>query len=167
MNIKISNDSPTQYIMIAMMNYFLEPESDESKRFGFAFFELDDRPVLQINQFLDNWQKGKRDFEEVSVYLSEFYLIQEKYIYDEVYDNENPDYKGIRPDSINFLKERPVLDPRISKPATGLVIVNPVNFFISGESMISSRSWFSNILYRSAFISYWKINHLLKRERPI
>lgn len=166
MKIKISNDNPTQYVLVAMLNYNLIPDFELNDKYGFGYFELDDRPVLEINRFLDHWENGPREFGEVVIHLNEFYLIDQQFIEDAFDNCKNSDWKGVRMDGINFISEKLVSDPSFSLEAIGTIHVCQRSFMVWGEA-VSIQSRCPKIIYKSDIVSYWMINHLLKRKRPI
>ena len=166
MNIKISNDKPTEHILIALMNYCVDKDIEDCQKYGFGYFELTGRPVFQINEFLDNWENGIRNYRDVIIDIPEFYLIDADYIFKVSSSKIKSDFKGVKLDSINFLKERPDLNPNLTKLCKGAIIVNRSDFFVHGDN-IPGNSSFAKIIYRSSITSYWKINHLLNRVKPI
>jgi hypothetical protein len=165
MKIKISNQNPTSHIFIALMKYCLDHQ-DEDCRYGFGCFEMDVTAIQRINRFHDEWEKGIRNYKEVIVDIPEFYLIDEKYIYDEVEGKESSDFKGVKLDSLNFLEGRPELGASISRKCKGSIVLNRNNFIVQAEIILEG-SYYSFAIFRSSRVNYWKINHLLDRETPL
>jgi len=163
---KISNQNPTSHIFIGLMAYVLEGIPEEYKKYGFGYFEMNDFIALDINQFHDHWDEGIRTYFEVMVDIGEFYLIDDDYILEEVHIKKNSDYEGVKLDSINFLKEKPDLDISLIRKCKGSIVLNRNNFFVHAE-IIPDGSGYSMAIFRSSKINYWKINHLLRREKPV
>ncbi|MBP6872641.1 MAG: hypothetical protein KBC43_11600 [Bacteroidales bacterium] len=166
MKMKIDNQNPTSHIFIGLMAYVLEGIPEEYKRYGFGFFELNDFIALDINQFHDQWEEGIKTYFEVMVDIGEFYLIDDEYILEEAHKKDNPDYEGVKLDSINFLKEKPDLDIYLTRKCKGSIFLNRNNFIVQAE-IIPDGSGYSMAIFRSVKVNYWKINHLLKRGRAL
>jgi hypothetical protein len=166
MKIKIENENPTSYIFIGMMAYVLEDIPEEYKKYGFGYFEMNDFMALEINQFHDQWDEGIRTYFEVIVDIGEFYLIDDDYILEEVHIKKNPDYEGVKLDSINFLKEKPELDIFLTRKCKGSFVLNRNNFVVQAEIILDG-SGYSMVIFRSVKVNYWKINHLLKRDKAL
>lgn len=158
---KISNENPTNHIFIALMDYRID---DEKSEYGFGYFELSDYSISRLNHFHDNWDSAKRDYEGIIVHIRELLLINTDYIYN-LTDEITPDLKGIKLDSINFLESKPAINyPNMIK-GSGCIIAYRQGFIIQCEDIVERG--ISESIYRSAAVSYWRINHLLKREKPI
>jgi hypothetical protein len=162
MEIKISNNFPTSHIFIGLMPYYLEDIPEEYKKYGFGYFELNDIIALDINRFHDRWDEGIRTYFEVLVDIGEFYLIEDDY----VHNYNNPDFEGVKLDSINFLKEKPDLDISLIRKCKGTLVLNRNNFIVQAE-IIPDGLGYSMAIFRSVKVNYWKINHLLGREKAL
>ncbi|MFC2107284.1 hypothetical protein ACFLRY_02995 [Bacteroidota bacterium] len=164
MNIKISGKS-TDHIFVAMMNYCLDLDMGDCKKYEFGYFRFDNRMIELINEYLNKWEKGKRKHTECIIGMHEFMLIDSAYIHEEVH-NGNTDYKGVKLDSFNCLKESPDFDPLLSKDAIGNLVCSHKDFYVQAE-VLEGKNRYASIIYRSSVVSYWKINHLLKRKKPL
>ena len=58
---KISNEKPTNYVLIALMDYRVDQEFDNDIKYGFGYFEFSDTIIHDINHFHDGWGNGKSD----------------------------------------------------------------------------------------------------------
>lgn len=163
---KITNDNPTDHIIIVLTKYSVDSEIEDYHKYGFGYFKMDDLLISKLNLFHDNWEKGIRDFPGIVLNIPEMYLIDSEFIHDEVHGNDNPDYSGIKLDSINFIETFPDINPSLMKSCKSDIIANRSNFLIQCEDLIE-RGEFSLTIYRSPMISYWKIDHLLRRKKPI
>lgn len=163
---KITNQTPTSHIFIGLMAYYLEDISEEYKKYGFGYFEMTDLNVMEINRFHDQWDEGIKTYFEVMVDIGEFFLIDDDYILEEAHKKDNLDYEGVKLDSINFLKEKLDLDINLTRKCKGSIVINRNNFIVQAE-IIPDGIGFSMAIFRSAKINYWKINHLLKREKAL
>lgn len=162
---KISNETPTNNIFIALMDYRIDHESKEGSKYGFGYFKFDDFLIQKLNQFHDNWEKGKRHIPGVVIDIPDMFLINRDFIYDKVDNEEDSDYDGIKLDSINFLESKPTFDYPIMIKGSGCIIAYRNGFYIQCEDIVERG--ISLTIYRSAIISYWRINHLLQRDKPI
>tara|TARA_R110002111_G_scaffold108261_4_gene166934 strand:+ start:675 stop:1163 length:489 start_codon:yes stop_codon:yes gene_type:complete len=161
---KILNDNPTNQVFIALMDYRVDHEGHANSEYGFGYFELDNYSISRLNHFHDNWDSSKRDYTGIIVDIPELFLINSNYIHN-LTNEITPDLKGIKLDSINFLESKPVIDyPNMIK-GVGSILTYRENFIIQCKD-IEDRG-FSYTIYQSIPISYWKINHLLKRKKPI
>jgi hypothetical protein len=133
---------------------------------NFGYFNLDGRIVTLINNFLDNWEKGHRNYSEYIIEIPKFILVKSDYIYDEVYERKNSEFKGIKLDSINYLNDAASSDTLLTKEAIGSLIISSKDFYVQSE-LFEGENRFSSIIYRSSIFSFWKINHLLNRKNPI
>ena len=163
---KIVNDNPTSHIFIGLMAYYLEDIPEEFKKYGFGYFEMTDLNIMEINRFHDQWDEGIRTYFEVMVDIGEFFLISDEYILEEAHRSDNPDYEGVKLDSINFLKEKPDLDISLTRKCKGSIVLNRNNFIAQAE-IIPDGLGYSMAIFRSVKVNYWKINHLLRREKPL
>jgi len=162
---KVSKETPTNIIFIALMDYRIDHESKEGSKYGFGYYKFDDFLIQKLNQFHDNWEKGTRHSSGVVIDIPDMFLINRAFIYDKVYNKEDFDYDGIKLDSINFLESKPTFDYPIMIKGSGYIIAFRNGFYIQCEDIVEKG--ISLTIYRSAFISYRRINHLLQRKEPI
>jgi len=161
---KISNDNPTNHIFVGLMDYRVDYEENPNSNYGFGYFELDTHLIGQLNQFHDDWDMGHRPDAEL-INISTMFLINSQFIHNDNDENKH-NYKGVKLDSINFLEGKPALDHPIMVEGSGYIIASCDGFYIECEDL--KRRGYSYTIYRSIKnISYWKINHLLKRVKPV
>jgi hypothetical protein len=165
-SMKISIDQPNNQILIALMEYNLNANGKDLGKYGFAYFELSDACIMTVNRFLDNWEEGIRDYTEVIISIPESYLLDSSYIFDKTYKELNEDFIGIKLDSINFIEQAPEFDYPIMKECQGKIFLRSSSFIIEGQ-VTDIKVNYPRSIYLSPEISYWKINHLLKRDKPI
>jgi len=161
---KISNNNPTNHVFVGLMDYRVDYEHNPDREYGFGYFELDTHLIGQLNTFHEDWDLGHRP-DAVLIDINTMFLINSDYIHKE--HEEKPDnYKGVKLDTINFLESKPTIVHPIMVKASGYIVVKRDGFYIECEDLV--RRGYSNTIYRSIKnLSYWKINHLLKREKPI
>ena len=166
MNTKIINDNPTNQVLVGgLMNYRIDWDSDEKKEeYGFCHFELSSDVISTLNCFLDNWENGKRNSDGIIIGLHDLRLITSDYIYNLVYELESETLKGVKLDSINFTSSKPIIDYPHMINGKGYIIAYRHGFVVQCENL---EERYSSSIYRSILFSYWKINHLLKRKKPI
>ena len=165
MDIKIINGNPTNQVLVALMDYRIDYDSDEKKeKYGFGHFELSSYVISTLNHFHDNWENGKRSFEAVIIDLHDLRLITSDYIYNLTYELESENVKGIKLDSINFTESKPIIDYPHMINGKGYIIAYRHGFVVQCENL---NNRYSSSIYRSILFSYWKINHLLMRKKPI
>jgi len=162
---KIINDKPTNQIFISLMDYRIDHDCSPNSEYGFGYFELDDYSISKINHFHDNYERGKRDDDGIIVDIRELFLINESYMHEQVFDKNNPNLKGIKLDSINFIESKPVIGHPNMIKGVGSILVRRRSFSVQCKD-IEERG-FSYTIFQSIKISYWKINHLLNRKKPI
>lgn len=161
---KISNQNPTKHIFIGLMDYRVDHENSINSEYGFGYFELNDYSISKLNKFHDDWDKGIRNYSGIILEIREMFLINSDYINNQTVEN-NYDFKGVKLDSINFLESKPNLEYPIMIKGKGDIIAYRSNFIIQCEDMVDRG--ISHTIYRSSVLSYWKINHLLRRSHPI
>ena len=161
---KISNENPTSHVFIGLMNYRVDHEWNPKRDYGFGYFEFDSHLIMRVNKFHEDWDLGHRPDAEL-INIPTMFLINSDYIHNE-HEDKPYNYKGVKLDTINFLESKPTIAHPIMVKGSGYIVVKRDGFYIECEDLV--RRGYSNTIYRSIKnLSYWKINHLLKREKPI
>ncbi len=161
---KISNENPTNHVFVGLMEYRVDYENNPKGEYGFGYFEFDNHLIGRLNKFHEDWDLGHRPDAEL-IDISTMFLIKSEFIHNDNDENKQ-NYKGVKLDSINFLEGKPALEHPTMVKGSGYIIASRGGFYIECEDLV--RRGISLSVYRSIKnISYWKINHLLKREKPI
>lgn len=104
-----SSKKKTRHILVRVTPYSPFGEEDEFMEFGFLYFEYTFNIEIEIRSFHRKWRKAKRRIPRFPIEIAEAILLKESDI--ENSDNmDNPDYRHIRYDSLNYLKYKPVFD---------------------------------------------------------
>lgn len=108
MVIKSSKDK-TRHILIRLTPYAPFGEECDFLDYEFLYFHFSEEMQQELEEFQKNWKSGKLRIQKYPISIRDATLIK---VYDiENADNtNNPDYKYIKFDSLNHLKEEPIFD---------------------------------------------------------
>jgi hypothetical protein len=101
----ISTTIQTPNILVALMNYTVDPTDSMFNKFQFASFYLDESTIQNIKSFKNSFKSGRKYFQLTQPVT----LVESDYIYDQTI-NYNPDFEHIKLDSISFLKVKPTFE---------------------------------------------------------
>jgi len=104
-----SSKIKTRHILVSITPYSPYGEGDEFMEYGFLYFEYTQEIERNIKSFHKKWRKGKRRVSRFPVEIYDAILLN-RYAIDNSENIDNPDYKHIRYDSLNYLKYKPILD---------------------------------------------------------
>jgi len=138
----------------SILSYTSPPPPDEFLDYGYAYFELTKSIKNWFGEYAYNWKKGKLRITKYPIDLFEIKLLELATIENEE-NSRKPEYKYIKYDSLNFLKESPALD------LTDKYYVLPGRFLCSFKQVeleierIPDGSGFPWIIYRSLPYLYY------------
>ena len=105
----ISSKKKTRHILIRVTPYSPFGEEDEFMEYGFLYFNYTFIIEMKVRKFHRKWRKGKRRISRFPIEINEAILLKESAIENSENMN-NPDYKHIRYDALNYLKDEPVFN---------------------------------------------------------
>ncbi len=144
-----SSKIKTRHILVSITPYSPYGEGDEFMEFGFLYFKYTHEIERNIKLFHKKWRKAKRRIPRFPVEIDDAILLNRSAI--ENSDNmDNPDYRHIRYDSLNYLKDEPVFndcDSFYKIPATMLLYFDYFQIYV--ERIPDGYGACPSIIYRT------------------
>ncbi len=104
-----SSKKKTRHILVRVTPFSPFGEEDEFMEFGFLYFEYTLNIEIELRSFHKKWRKAKRRIPRFPIEIDKAILLKSSDI-ENSENTDNPDYRHIRYDSLNYLKYKPVFD---------------------------------------------------------
>ena len=165
MNVKRKPNPLTNTSIVGLMDYHLEIEKYDPM-YDLGWINWNDWVISEINEFLDEWYNGKRRKQPAVFMIGEITLINSEALVENL-GKEVHDFTGYRTplDGLSFQDPDLVIPPEMTRFALGYIYCFMDQFFLQAET--PEHGGLSESIYRSPKFSYWRINHLLRREEAV